>query len=100
MTFARGTVWCRSSNRFALSSDAKTLTPVTFPPGRLRLATRPNRTGWLIPAKTIGIVEVAALAASAETEEPQQLRKLSFGSNKLEAKYDVLEANRVRRPKR
>jgi hypothetical protein len=33
-------------------------------------------------------------------EEPQQLRKLSFGSNKLEAKYDVLEANRVRRPKR
>ena len=33
-------------------------------------------------------------------DEPQQLRKLDFGSRKLEAHYDALEANRVRRPKR
>jgi hypothetical protein len=30
-------------------------------------------------------------------EEPNQLRKLSYGSNKLAAKYDALEANRQRR---
>ena len=42
------------------------LTPVTLPPGRLRLATRPSLTGSPPVAKTIGIVVVAALAASAE----------------------------------
>ena len=41
-------------------------TPVTLPPGRLRLATRPSLTGSLPVAKTIGTVVVAALAASAE----------------------------------
>ena len=44
----------------------KKLTPVTLPPGRLRLATRPSLTGSLPVAKTIGIVVVAALAAIAE----------------------------------
>ena len=39
--------------------------PVTLPPGRLRLATRPCLTGSAPLAKTIGIVVVAALAASA-----------------------------------
>lgn len=34
------------------------------------------------------------------TEEPQQLRKLSFGSNKLGAHCDALEAHRKRRPRR
>jgi hypothetical protein len=29
--------------------------PVTFPPGRARLATKPSQTGSLIPMKTIGI---------------------------------------------
>ena len=43
----------------------RTLTPVTLPPGRLRLATRPSLTGSSPVAKTIGIVVVAALAASA-----------------------------------
>ena len=41
-------------------------TPVTLPPGRLRLATRPTATGSLATAVTIGIVAVAALAASSE----------------------------------
>ena len=41
------------------------LIPVAFPPGRLRLATRSNFTGSAPIEKTIGIVDVAALAASA-----------------------------------
>src|SRR5262245_58148747 len=41
------------------------LMPVTFLPGRLRLSTRPIRTGSAACIKTIGIVWVAALAASA-----------------------------------
>ena len=39
---------------------------MALPPGRLRLATRPNRTGLSAPTKTIGIVVVALLAASAD----------------------------------
>ena len=41
------------------------LTPVTLPPGRLRLATRPSRTGSIPLTNTIGTVVVAAFAASA-----------------------------------
>ena len=39
--------------------------PVALPPGRARLATRPNLTGSSRTPKTIGIAVVAALAASA-----------------------------------
>src|SRR5262249_18604454 len=46
------------------------LMPVTLPPGRLRLATRPYSTGSLPLANTIGMLAVAALAASAETTLP------------------------------
>ena len=55
----------RNSSRFGTISKAKLLTPVTLPPGRLRLATSPIATGFAPISKTIGIVEVAALAASA-----------------------------------
>ena len=41
------------------------VTPVTLPPGRLRLATRPSLTGSATVSKTIGMVVVAAFAASA-----------------------------------
>jgi hypothetical protein len=41
------------------------LTPVMFPPGRLTLATSLTSTGSTPFAKTIGIFEVAALAARA-----------------------------------
>ena len=41
----------------------KKLTPVTLPPGRARLATSPSPTGSATP-KTIGIVAVAAFAAT------------------------------------
>jgi len=61
-----GTSWRSSSNRFAPNSAARKLAPVTLPPGRLRLATRPSLTGSAPLVKTIGTVVVAALAASAE----------------------------------
>ena len=53
----------RSSSRFAANSPLKKLIPVTLPPGRARLATRPSLTGSSPTLKTIGIVVVAALAA-------------------------------------
>ena len=43
----------------------KKLIPVALPPGRARLVTRPSLTGSSLTPKTIGIVVVAALAASA-----------------------------------
>src|SRR6516225_2509730 len=51
-------------SRFATSSTVWKLTPGALPPGRLRLATRPIATGSVPIAKTIGMVVVAALAAS------------------------------------
>jgi hypothetical protein len=51
----------------------KKLTPVTLPPGRLRLATRPILTGSSPVAKTTGIVVVAAFAASDEALPPAMI---------------------------
>src|SRR5262245_59806244 len=62
---AWGTSSCSNPSRFASSSLTKKKTPVTLPPGRLRLATRPSFTGSVPLPKTIGIVVVAALAATA-----------------------------------
>src|SRR5438128_7482533 len=53
------------TSRFAVSSTLRDLTPVALPPGRLRLATRPSATGSEPVPKTIGMLEVAALAATA-----------------------------------
>ena len=47
------------------TSSAKKLTPVRLPPGRARLATKTKLDRVVGMAKTIGIVVVAALAASA-----------------------------------
>ena len=48
----------------ASSTPGKVDTPVTFPPGRARLATNPSRTGSGPPvAMTMGMVLVASLAA-------------------------------------
>ena len=59
----RGNTSLSSSSRFALSSGLKNDNPVTFPPGRARLATRPAATASPTDAMTIGIVVVACLAA-------------------------------------
>ena len=52
------------------STPVKKFTPVTLPPGRLRLSTRPSLTGSPPTEKTIGTVVVAAFAASAEAGFP------------------------------
>ena len=62
---AFGTRSCRSRSRLATTSLKKSLMPVALPPGRAKLATRPSWTGSSPTPNTIGIVEVAALAASA-----------------------------------
>ena len=65
MTAALGTSSCSSPSCFAAKSVTVKTTPVTLPPGRLRLATRPVLTGSMPVVKTIGIVAVAALATGA-----------------------------------
>jgi hypothetical protein len=45
ITLAVGTSSCSTSSRFVATSSFNWVTPVTLPPGRFRLATRPSRTG-------------------------------------------------------
>jgi hypothetical protein len=66
----RGRSSCRRPNCFGIISLLISVNPVTLPPGRLRLATSPIWTGSPDVVKTIGIVAVSALAASAATENP------------------------------
>src|SRR5689334_16178260 len=60
-----GSKSCSRPSFFALRSLKARYTPVILPPGELRLATRPILTGSSPLVKTIGIVDVAALAARA-----------------------------------
>src|SRR5262245_39149570 len=62
---ALGTSSRNSSKRFGPNAPAKKVTPVMLFSGRLRLLTSPRTTGSLPTAKTMGIVCVAAFAASA-----------------------------------
>jgi hypothetical protein len=64
MRVAAGISSCSNSICFAPVSTVKLLTPVILPPGRLRLAANPIWTGSPPVEKTIGMVEVAAFAAS------------------------------------
>jgi len=59
-----GTNSCTSSNCFVVDKPPINVVPVTLPPGRLKLATKPTWTGSTPMTKTTGMVEVAALAAS------------------------------------
>jgi hypothetical protein len=76
---------CRSLSRLASSSVSKKLNPVTFPPGRARLATRPTLTGSSETVKTIGIVAVAAspitAALLAQRPRTRGLRRPDHGSD-------------------
>jgi hypothetical protein len=67
---AAGTNSCSSSRRFAVNAVVRTAAPVAFPPGRLRLATRPTSTGSPPDRNTIGIVAVADFAARAVAVPP------------------------------
>ena len=65
MTRPVGINSCASSMRLGPTSTFNWVAPVTLPPGRLRLATRPSCTGSPSVANTIGIELLTALAASA-----------------------------------
>jgi len=63
---AAGTISCKSSRRFASSAPPlRTVTPLTFEPGRSRLVTKPAATGSTPIAKTIGIDLAAAFGTTA-----------------------------------
>src|SRR5262249_24413030 len=64
---ALGASSCNSPSCLAAKSVVVKTTPVTLPPGRLRLATKPVLTGSKPVVKTIGIVAVAALTAGTAT---------------------------------
>ena len=63
---------CNNCNCFATNLLARKLTPLTLPPGRFMLTTRPNFTGSAPIANTMGMLEVAALAASAAAVAPPE----------------------------
>src|SRR5215468_8913720 len=65
ITLALGTSSRIIPDRFAPSVLTTNVTPLTLPLGRLRLGTRPRSTGSAPVAKTMGMVVVAALAATA-----------------------------------
>jgi hypothetical protein len=67
---ALGTIPRSNSSRFGPTSTAKVVTPVRLPPGRARLATSPIWTGSIPIWKTIGMLAVAAFAASAAGAPP------------------------------
>src|ERR1700735_4657469 len=56
---AGGTSYRNKPNRFDSNKLVSKVIPVTFPPGRLKLATKPSFTGSPPIVNTIGIVEVA-----------------------------------------
>ena len=64
---SRGIVSLSSCSRLALSSVGIIESPVTFPPGCARFATRPDPTGSATSAMTMGMVDVARLAARVAT---------------------------------
>ena len=71
ISVAVGTSSCSNCKRFINnSSDVKKLIPVALPPGRARVATSPWATGSAPVVKTMGMVEVAPLAASPERVPP------------------------------
>ena len=57
------------SNCFLTITLNKTLIPVTFPPGRLKLATRPSLTGSAPVANTMGIVCTCSLCRKGSREK-------------------------------
>ena len=61
----RGIASLSSCSRLTLSSVLIVESPVTFPPGCARLATKPDATGSATIAMTMGMVDVARLTAWA-----------------------------------
>jgi hypothetical protein len=66
MTLAVGTNSCSNCNRFGAISTFLWVTPVALPPGRLRLATRPSRTGSEAISLTAGGYNCTSLITPAD----------------------------------
>src|SRR5262245_53335436 len=94
MTTCGGIISCNSSNRFAASATVIMLTPVTLPPGRLRLVTRPNVIGSPALTKTIGMVEsLPSPQAPSELHRLQRSRRLDGEPGRTTARaVDRIEA--------
>src|SRR6516165_658548 len=60
----RGAISLSSSTHLPPSASSLAVKPVTMPPGREKLATRPLPTGSATVAKTIGIVRVCCNSAA------------------------------------
>src|SRR5215470_10032500 len=72
----RGASSCRSCRRFPASSVVNMLTPVAFPPGLLRLATKPNLTGSSPTIKTMA----SCLSRLSRPPRRRCLQSLPIGS--------------------
>src|SRR5262249_26580816 len=70
IVLAAGASSCSNSSRFPPSAPKMMFTPVTLPPGRLRLATKPIFTASPPLAKIIGIEDVTDFAARPEAPPP------------------------------
>jgi hypothetical protein len=75
-----GTNSCSNARRFGAISALTPVTPVRLPEGRLKLATRPSATGSVPILKTIGMLCVAALAASEGATDPYTHPPLGFAA--------------------
>ena len=69
-----GTASLSISSLLVFSSGDKLEMPVTLPPGRARLATRPKATGSAELVITIGMVVVAFFAANADVDPVTTIR--------------------------
>lgn len=78
MMEACGTTSRRSSSRLPSSDAPIMLMPVTLPSGRLRLAMMPVVTGSAAVINTIGMVEVAALAARPGSLPPAAMIRATW----------------------
>ena len=87
---APGSSSCNSPSCFGPSAPVMEMTPVTLPPGRLRLATSPTLTGSTPVLKTTGIVVVAALAAS----DPCALPGVAMTATRRRTKSAASSGNR------
>ena len=80
-----GTASLSISSLLVFSSGDKLESPVTLPPGRARLATRPAPTGSAELVITIGMVVVALFAANA-TDVPDDHDQINLKTNQIRRK--------------
>jgi hypothetical protein len=83
---ADGTNSRSSPSRFASSSELTVVTPVRFPPGRLRLATRPSCTGSAVLSKTIGIDVIADFCCQWGGRAARSHNERSLAANQIGSK--------------